>query len=397
MLIIVLQVSWRLKIVIKNQFGVYRVGDFEFHSKLEALEMHKHTGTHPHWDFNEAMYSSYDWTIEPSENISELYRRRAQQLRDKYDYIVLWFSGGADSTTVLNSFVDNDIELDEVASYIDYDATGDRGGLLNAEIVDVAVPYANKIIERCPWMKHRLVDHSQFTVDYFADTKNKFDWIYNKNMFFTPNSGWRTSIGTKIKEWRNIIDSGKKLCLLWGHEKPRMHYENKRWSFRFIDLIDNGPTVDSFAGRDPYDTELFYWSPDLPEIVIKQAHLIKNYLSQQNVKDLPFVGTDVSDLAYTIVDGKKYWLSNHGVHSLIYPNWNCNTFQLPKTPSIIFSPKDDWFFKLSTDTAAKDIWQSGVEKVFSTVMDYWKNDASNISKGLKACWSKDYYLEKEIK
>jgi hypothetical protein len=383
--------------MIEDRFGVYRVGNVKFHSKLEAIEMHKNTGYHPHWDFNEAVYSSYDWTVEPNENILELYRQRAQQLRDKYDYIVLWFSGGADSTTVLNSFINNDIKLDELASYVDYSATGEKDGLLNAEIVDVAIPYAKKIIEHRPWMQHRIVDHSQLTVDYFADSKNKFDWIYNKNMFFTPNSGWRTNIGTKIKEWQDIIDSGKKLCLLWGHEKPRLHYENNRWSFRFIDLIDNGPTVDTFAGRDSYDTELFYWSPDLPKIVIKQAHLIKNYLSKPTVENLPFVSTIRSDLAYTVVNGEKYWLSNHGVHSLIYPEWNTATFQLPKTPSIIFSPKDNWFFDLSNNTTAKHVWRSGVEKVFTTIMDYWKNDVGDTSKGLKACWSKDYYLEKEIK
>jgi hypothetical protein len=72
-----------------DRLGCYRVGDLKFYSKLEAIEMHTRTGIHPHWDFNEAAFSSYDWTTEPEENLLELYRQRAQQLRNKYDYIVL--------------------------------------------------------------------------------------------------------------------------------------------------------------------------------------------------------------------------------------------------------------------------------------------------------------------
>jgi hypothetical protein len=52
-----------------DKFGVYRVGNLKFYSKLEAIEMHAKTGTHPHWDFNETVFDSYDWTQEPEESL----------------------------------------------------------------------------------------------------------------------------------------------------------------------------------------------------------------------------------------------------------------------------------------------------------------------------------------
>ena len=55
-----------------------------------------------------------DWTQPSRIPLTTLYKIRAQQLRDKYDYLMLMFSGGADSTTVLHSFVLNNIHLDEV-------------------------------------------------------------------------------------------------------------------------------------------------------------------------------------------------------------------------------------------------------------------------------------------
>ena len=123
----------------QDKLGVYRVGDLAFYSKIEAIEMHAKTGIHPHWDFNEAVFSSYNFTVEPTDSLQELYRQRAQQLRDHYDYIILMYSGGADSTNVLNSFIKNDILIDEVASYVNFEATGTKENFLNAEVFRVSI------------------------------------------------------------------------------------------------------------------------------------------------------------------------------------------------------------------------------------------------------------------
>ena len=61
-----------------DPLGVYRISNLKFYSKLEAIEFSTRTGQPIHWDFNEAVFSSYDWTKEPSQSLSELYRQRAQ-------------------------------------------------------------------------------------------------------------------------------------------------------------------------------------------------------------------------------------------------------------------------------------------------------------------------------
>ena len=74
-----------------DQFGYYTVGDkFKTYSKLEAIEEMARTGIHLEWHFNKPYYESFDWKKEPAESLDELYRRRAQEIRDRYDYIVLW-------------------------------------------------------------------------------------------------------------------------------------------------------------------------------------------------------------------------------------------------------------------------------------------------------------------
>lgn len=375
-----------------DRLGCYRVGDLKFYSKLEAIEMHAKTGIHPHWDFNEAVFSCYDWTHEPAKSILELYRERAQQLRDQYDYIVLMFSAGADSTTVLESFVNNDIKIDEVASYINYDATGDKDNWLNGEVFKVGVPYVEKLRETRPDLKHRMIDLTELTVNRFTDTESKFSWIYSVNMLQNPNAASREDLPFKIKEWADIIHSGKKLCILWALDKPRIVQKDGKFCFTFLDFIDNGPTVKSIAGQQPYSDELFYWTPDKPEILIKQGHLIKNYL-QGDVTQLPFVSREKSDLAYREVNGVKYWLSNHGVHQLIYPQWDIGTYSVGKPWSAIFTPRDDWFFGIEKENPIRKNWLSGLNLLWKTLPNYWKSDPTDVSKGIKGSLSRDYFLE----
>lgn len=372
----------------QDKLGCYRVGDLKFYSKLEAIEYMEKTGIHLHWDFNESVFNCYDWTQEPAESLSELYRQRAQQLRDQYDYIVLTYSGGADSTTVLNSFVNNDIKLDEVVSYVNHE----RDGFLSAEIYQAAIPKLEEVKKKQPSIHFRLLNLLDFQMDHFSIVDTRYDWIYEMNAYINPNNASRTDFGFKVKEWADMIHAGKKVCILTALDKPRVWQINGKFVFRFIDFIDCAATVKSMAGKQPWTDELFYWTPDLPEIMIKQAHVIKRYL-QGDVTNLPFVSRDKSDLAYREHQGSKYWLSNHGVHSLIYPDWDISTFTAGKATSIFFTPRDSWFFNLQDEHPVKRNWVTGLDKLWKTVPDYWKNDPKNLTKGIKACWSQDYYLE----
>jgi len=375
-----------------DKLGCYRVGDLKFYSKLEAIEMHAKTGIHPHWDFNEAVFSSYDWTQEPQESILELYRQRAQQLRDSYDHIVLIYSGGADSETILQSFVDNDIKLDEVASYVNYEATGEKNNYLNREIFENAIPRIQELQIQQPWIKHRLIDLTQLQLQYFLSKEAKFDWIYNVNTFFNSNCVARESLATKISEWGNLINQGKKLCLLWGFEKPRVYFDNDRFYMVFLDIFDNGPTVKSFSGKLPYSDEMFYWAPESAKIIIKQGHLIKNFI-RQNLSTSKEISKHKSDLAYITVNNRRLWLSVNAVHSIIYPHYHIGTISAAKPASTILSPRDTWFMNMNNGARQLQVWQMGVEKLWQQIPDYWKNNPNKLSAGIKACISPKYFLE----
>jgi hypothetical protein len=375
-----------------DNFGYYSIGDLKFYSKLEAIEHHVKSGHHPHWNFNEAVFSSMDWRQEPAETLADLYRQQAQRLRDQYDYIVLWYSGGADSENILSSFVDNDIKLDEVASFVNYEATGTRINYLNAEIYEVAVPRIDQVKTVQPHLIHRLVDITQSTMDEWAVDSNKFDWIYHFNTMLGVNHVGRQNLPLRVKEWRNMFEQGKKVAFVFGADKPRVTQTKEgNFIFRFIDMVDGLVSAgNQIVNESWYNPEFFYWSPDSPKIVVKQSHVIKKYLKHATSTSA-WMTEQKSDLANKIIDGKTWWLSMDGVHSLIYPNWQPVPYQF-KPASALFSARDDWFRKLNDSYISYQNYQLGLHKRWNMVPDYWKNDPADMSKGYKCSWSKIYDL-----
>ena len=376
-----------------DAYGFYRVHDLKFYSKFEAISCMEKTGVHLHWDFSEEIYSSYNWKQEPKESLTELYRRRAQQLRDQYDHLVLFFSGGADSNNILNSFVNNDIRLDEVVSMVNYDATGNRLNNMNAEIFNVAAQKIKEVQETHSYLKHTIVDICQRTSDWWENPLTS-DWMYYINNAINPSNVAKTNYLDMSPEWQKMTHQGKKIGFIYGIDKPRVHQcEDGTYIFRFIDFIDSAVAARQQSLNREWDNpELFYWTPDMPEIVIKQAHIIKNYLKIANKNDM-WLSPEKSDLAYKLINGQKFWLSTAGIHTLIYPNWKWVPFTF-KPISPVFGHRDTWFHnlnKLNPDPGYQR-YKNGLHKRFQVTPDYWKNDPNDLSKGYKLSWSKEYNL-----
>jgi hypothetical protein len=156
--------------VLNNQdiFGYYTVGKLKMYSQIEAVEVSQRLNLPIDWHFNEEVFNRCDWTVEPTESISNLYQKRCEQLREKYDHLVLVYSGGADSDNILNFFIENNVRLDEVVSFIDYEGSQNKLSKFNAEIFEVAIPKIKNIQEKQPLLKHTIIDTTQLTLKKFS-------------------------------------------------------------------------------------------------------------------------------------------------------------------------------------------------------------------------------------
>lgn len=343
-----------------NKHGYYQLEDKITYSKLEALEWQKLTGKWPEWNFNREVFECYDWTVMPDYDLSGHYMMRAKQIREKYDYCVLFYSGGSDSHNMLNAWIKQGLKIDEIASFWNLEGTKDPQSFMCAEIQNVVLPDIDTLKAKGIEFDFRLIDICQMTVDYIA--KHKFDYGYYSNHSISPNNVIKGTFRESIVDYKKLIDSGKTVCFVWGSEKPQVHVdENGKWYFQFMDVIDNciSPYVQMNQTNGWFD-ELFYWTPDMPQMIIKQAHVIKQFCELTD--DISYFQYEYSPYGYS----KKLnmYVSHDGVKRIIYPWWDTNIFCNGKgaTNYLTFSPRDSWIMQDS---------KSMITSIVKNLPTYW--------------------------
>jgi len=409
----------------KDQFGYYLVGNYKTYSKIEALELAHNLNIEPKWIFNDDVFSTHPWHIDTQENIKKLYKKRAEQIREKYDYVVIWYSGGSDSFTVLNTFYENNIHVDEIAQYHAYEGEKTWDSYLNKEIELVAIPQTLEFLKKMPHTKHRMVDLTPIIKSVYDIDDNKLDFIYKANKSFGPDQLARTYFREKIPDWQKIIASGKKLCFVWATDKPPLRYDgvNNKYFLQFKDIIDGagvGPRTQILGRKEEHD-ELFYWSPDAMDLMARQAHIIVNYMRNPPKEDLDSIYLNSDPYAYVVayngeyvpydsrriitkINNKTYYLTGEGFNRLIYPDWKEDTFTLGKQLSNIFNVRDRWWFEEHQDKDQK-MFISAIESLYKK-FTRWGFDNFKKAQKYKAYasdfrhvnidlfYSKKYYLEK---
>lgn len=338
-----------------DKFGFYQAGSLKTYSKLEAIEWQSRTGHFPEWNFNKEIFSRQNWYVEPSIDLWELYKARARQIREKYDYCILFYSGGSDSGNMLKAWTQAGCKIDEIACFVDYEAVGDKNDIVNAEPNKVVYPTVKKMLDSGMDFVFREIDYSQDILDYVKEMN--VDYFYNINHSFSPNNGVKCRFRQSVPAYRDIINQGKRLCFIWGMEKPQIGLDDCGWYFQFLDTIDN--CVDPCTQRN-YDQgwfdELFYWAPDMPEIVIKQSHIVKRFC--ETCHDTQFYQNKKSPYGYNKT--LNMYITMDAIKQIIYPFWDVNTFTSGKSKPIregmgylAFSERDQWFFDSNIDEAAK--------------------------------------------
>jgi hypothetical protein len=383
----------------KDQFGYYTVDDFKTYSKIEAIEISQQKRRPPKWHFNDLIFSSYNWKIEPTETLVELYRRRAQQIRNKYDHIVLFYSGGADSGNILNTFVDNDIPFEEVATYDYWSLDSRKDNYFHAEQVNVSYPRLKILQYRGINFRHRSIDLSKISHELLIDTQ----WGTNRAYF--ANAHWgtthlaKTYIREKNEDYQKIIESGKKLVFVWGIEKPRVIYNAKlkKYQIKFIDIVDAGPGIRTqMLNRSWEHDECFYWSPDSCDILCKQGHTIMNFFKKHQELELEEIYKDgpapnIPDIN-DVFDNQKTedGLSGRNLLNwLIYPKFDYKMFTVGKPLSLVSSLRDEYWNK-------DIIFQQPTNRLHEhlrTLNSFWLKDPNDTNKGLKFFSSGPYSLD----
>lgn len=272
-----------------DNFIGYIVDGKKFTSKHQALQAANYDSSKVYFYFMEQVWDHVDWTKEPDLSWDQLMAIRCQQLRNKYQHLCLWFSGGWDSTAILQAFVKNNIPLDEIIIF-------DRTYMQDDE-VDDAKRYANHVKNTVwPDLKITIAEIS-FKDTLVPYTIVKDDWLD------LPGANYRFSKNHRslIHEYNPHVlrskdqSKGKSRCDIEGRDKPRVHIHDNNWYTFSLD------TVCHLAIDSP--VELFYFSADLPELHIKQTWMSIHWF--ESLKDFS------TELVHRVQKG-----------DLFYQEWN---------------------------------------------------------------------------
>jgi len=371
-----------------DKLGFYQFGESKFHNKVVALVEGTKQNQFPEWNFNRDLFDKIDWAAEPNIDLKELYRQRAQQLREKYDYIRLEASGGGDSTTVAYSFLLNGIHLDEVV--FRYPKKGEKNVTDDpfntkpentlSEYKFAAQPLLHWIATNYPKTKITVHDYSE---DMLASSHDE-SWVYTTRDFFQPGHPFKFTVDA-VDSHKDVLNQGKTVCMLYGIDKPKVCIKDKKWYLYFMDIQANSanPVIGEYTNAT---NEYFYWTPDLPELLAKQAHVIMNWFNLESNKNLQHL---VRWPNYSFAQRTTF---EHIIKPLIYPDYDQTTFQTGKPTNSFYNEMDFWFYTNFKDTHTYNVWQAGLQHLTDSIDAKYFNYELGKPVGLVGFISPFYYL-----
>lgn len=305
--------------------GYYQVGRKLFNKKFNALLEASNTKQPVGWDFNQTVFAKQATMPRLDVPLPELYKQRALQLRDKYDYLILAYSGGADSDNILKVFQQNKINLNEV--WCDWPSS---------------------LVEKSNYVISNGTNPENMPVEWFRVVKPALDElaITNPEIFIHVSDAFEgqaledaedsmtvvsaPQVYTSIKRYRYITqymkkfeDRGQRIALVMGIDKVSPTRRGNQYGFKFN---DNATFFKTRAQGNEYcNVEYFYWTPDFPAIVTEQAHLVWDRLL------LDPVDTQAKlDLKGREWQQRKKGF-DHTITKVCYPHWNFNKIQVDKS------------------------------------------------------------------
>lgn len=393
--------------MLQENCGHYKVDNNVFNNKIEAILHASQNGGELSWNYCDELFTKYDWSIEPELPVDEYYRLRAQQIRDNYDYVVIRCSGGADSTNVLYSFLNNKIWPDEVIG------ESPLSGLSNWNVNNKDTRMINTVSE-FKYAQLPLLDHVKFNYPHIKVTHiDSFNRIVNPNSYswlINCNDGIDAHASFEGTMWENsyllkLAENGKRIAIVTGTDKPYVTADiHGNVYTHFVDLPLN---YLKRPFKDPYPNVhrvTFYWTPDFPQCAAKMSHIIARKLfgkqrdhilyaamiAKNNV-NIPassyYSSNEILDSLLRPVS-KSYYIERNlsynpnnvygrGVCKYIYPStYDSTVFQAEKQNKnqTFFGAQQDWIRILHPNMGALDMIHSEFKTVYNKISPKFLNE-----------------------
>lgn len=343
-----------------SEDNYYLVCGKRYVNKLEAYREALPKGFWPHWNFFEKQFSQKNWSVEPKESLIELYHQRARKIRDEYDYIICWFSGGSDSDNMVLSFLEQGLHIDEIwhrSTMSRHSRRDNRRDASNAanETRLAAIPRLKEYQSRYPWWKPKvnIFDLTELSIKLWqAGERSPYSTNYYNPLL--PGKENNDLLNSKLLK-------GKKICKLLGIDKPIVRYHQNKFWVSFLDVILHTNSMQQPRNNNMEEDIFFYWHPDAVNIIIKQAHtIIKWFRAHPHLLHM----LDVNSVSYSQNQ------TNEIIKNIIYPHWRNDRWQQDKPSSDIDHEEFYWFYRNLDDMSVIN-WRKTAAAYTSEIKDIY--------------------------
>jgi hypothetical protein len=316
-----------------------------YDNKYQALLNAKNNPTTTYiFYYHDHIWKNYDLTTLGRTPLRDLYKQRAQQLRNRYDYLVLHYSGGSDSHNILQTFIRNNIKLDEIT--VRWAKPLMDGKFYNPNNTDVSAnnspsewdyvikPELEKLRISNPEIKINIVDFTEKISNQSYDE----DHLVKRILTLNSSRGALGSIAMRLEE-----DDENKLTTLgtntnvghiFGIEKPMLFLKNNKLFFYFTDTAFESMLMTRASEENR--AEAFYWAPDFPELTMEQLYQVGLYF-KMNPDKLWLLNNENLSIADVNI---SYGLQQSLLKDILYGDtWDNSKFQVNK-PNL---DRSDWY------------------------------------------------------
>lgn len=368
--------------MLNSKYGCWLCNGIAFKSKIEALKYASQMNiAGVQFYFHDHVWDNFDRNLLGKISLDTLYKERAQQLRDHYKYLILHYSGGSDSHNILQTFLKNNIKLDEVM--VRWPKPLRDGKLYKPNTEDKTAKNAASewdfaIKPTLDWLAKNRPDIKINIVDYGSNIKSSVNSSDSVSKILEGVDLTRGGLGTfSMFSDHNSNASLESLpntsiCHIFGIDKPIICYNNNKLYFHFLDVMFES----SFSVRNANIgvVEPFYWAPDFPLLTMEQAYQSALYF-KHNPQAIRLLMTKGSVSPNT---GNALFEAQSNIYkSILYKNsWDFR-FQVGKPNE----SRSDWYFWLFQSNEFETLRKSfskGFENILQQIDGRMVNKTDNM-------------------
>jgi hypothetical protein len=382
---------------VNEKYGVWISNNIKFDTSYEAFLYASNNASTVNFSYHHDVYNNFDVSNLGKVDLNVLYQIRALRLREKYDYLILYYSGGSDSHNVLRTFIDNNIKLDEVC--IKWPKPLLDGKFYTANTEDTTAKnywsewdYAVK--PTLEWLASNRPDIKITFKDFIGDPDSM---DIDKMFEDTAHHGFLSGIllNSLVSDSEpELISAGKTVANIYGIDKPKLAtYDNKIFMF-----FSDDPLRTCVRSKiNPTGAECFYWDPEMPEIAFEQAYqtAIHYKINKEDRKFLIIPEKHRTAGSNTIPSTEAMRVQQELCKKYIYTTWDYR-FQSGKPASESRRDKFFWFHESDELARQKDIFHDNVNQrlrlVDTRFLSGEVSNPNNVIATLKPLGTPAYYI-----